>query len=93
MTMLADTDIFISVFGNDLCYLVYLAPHSAVISYTTVRNRYYNALAEVAGLKYYPVFNQSRPIFIHYGQLHNYLRLASAHIQVVKYKLPLTGRD
>lgn len=93
MTMLADTDIFVSVFGNDLCYLVYLAPDSAVISYTNVRNRYYNALAEVAGLKYYPVYNQSNHVFIHYGQLHNYLRLATAHIQIVKYKLPPSRRD
>lgn len=93
MTMLANTDIFVSVFGDHLCYLIYLTPNSAVISYTNVRNRYYNALAEVAGLKYYPVYNQSSHLYIHYGQLHNYLRLATAHIQVVKYQLPPSRRD
>ncbi|KAM7454797.1 hypothetical protein BLSTO_04444 [Blastocystis sp. subtype 1] len=109
LSIMMDTDVLISVVGRDLYHMILLLPGSAVIAYSQpyVHDYSFQALAEVAGLQYYPVFNSSVPlpatcrdtmeatncrealrkqsVFIHYGQLHNYMRIAAVHVQMKKY--------
>lgn len=103
-----DTDILISVVCPDLYHMILLLPGSAVIAYSQpfVHDYSYQALAEVAGLQYYPVFNSTtpkpsacegdaaslvcqeqlcmQPVFVHFGQLHNYIRIAALHVKMQK---------
>ena len=93
MELLADTDILVGVTASSLSYIIYLAPDSVAIAYLQRQDRFYTALAEVSRVKFYPVYNNSAQVYIHFGQLHNYLRVAAAHIQIVKYHLSLQKRE
>ena len=103
-----DTDILIGVMCPDLYHMILLLPGSAVIAYSQpyIHDYAYQALAEVAGLQYYPVFNstttkpsacekdvsalvcqeqlRTQPVFVHFGQLHNYIRIAALHVKMQK---------
>ena len=117
LSIMMDTDVLIGVACRDLYHMILLLPGSAVISYMQphVHDFSYQALAEVAGLQYYPVFNLSVPVpflcnnamesrecqqelrkqivFIHYGQLHNYIRIAAVHVQMKKYGVLISGES
>ena len=92
MELLADTDILVGVTTSSLSYVIYLAPDSVAVAYLQRQDRFYTALAEVSRVKFYPVYNSSAQVYIHFGQLH-YLRVAAAHIQIVKYHLSLQKRE
>lgn len=109
LEMMIDTDVVIGIAGPDLFHILFLCPGSAVIAYHQpyISDLFWNKLAEVSQLAYYPIYNYStpypgecgdihsntcisylkqQPIYLSHGQLHNYMRVASIHVHMNKYR-------